>query len=228
MDLLAEHQLGPDDWDYMLVGDGSAQTVNKEAGAASFLIERRTGKLEPFYAALSHGDVATAELLAYLAPLRWLDRYLRDKRKEQDQVYKVVIVTDCKFAAQAGNGKCAAGEAAEFLLPLQLITRRGIQLKFLWVPRDQHTLNQAAHALANHVRRGNLRQTVLTGLEAWRDKLSQRENRGYSARSGTAQTQRKQKAARKTQREVTAQTQRKRLKRAVPTQTQREKLKEDG
>lgn len=200
-ELLNEQQIGPEDWDYAIVGDGSAQTVNQEAGAASFLIERRTGKLEPFYTVVSHADVATAELLAYLAPLRWLDRHRRPELKEPEVVYRVLIITDSQFIARAGNGQCAAGEAAEFLLPLQLSARRGLSLQFVWIPRDQHTLNQAAHALANFVRRSNLRQIVLPSLAPWCEQLNQRENRGLPPRkSVTTKTQRARRDAKRQRR----------------------------
>ena len=143
--LLSSLPIG-DDWDYLLIGDGSATTWEHQAGWASTLIERHTGREQTFYGAMSSGTNIVAELMAYVHPFMWLmatSQNLACKRLH--------VITDCKYlpegaASQARTNQC-------LWAAVRAVKSRGLSVKWHWFPRDIIWLNRWAHDRANAARR---------------------------------------------------------------------------
>ncbi len=186
-ELLQEFGLGDQDWDYVLIGDGSGFARNKESAYATFLIERETGRVEPCYGAFSHASINAAELLAYLVPLSWLNGYYRERKQAQGSLWRVHIFTDSEFTANVGNDRISSGPLAEYWAMVNIIRRRGLTLHWHWIPRDTYAWSQMADFLAGQVRKRNLKQDILPLLAPYRPQISDPANR--LARHGPAKRQ---------------------------------------
>lgn len=64
-------RLGIDNYDLLLVGDGSGSGWKLECGWGCVSIERSTLERRAWYGAMSAGTVNFAEMMAYLQPLCW-------------------------------------------------------------------------------------------------------------------------------------------------------------
>ena len=135
-------------WDYLLIGDGSASTWEKEAGWASLLVQREPRTEVWHVGCSSFGTVTVAEMLAYQQPLI----QLAHAQKSFD-IKHVHVVTDSDYVAKMGvmaaGASGAHGELWQFYATLR---RRGILLHWHWVSRDKLFWNKAAHKLANNAR----------------------------------------------------------------------------
>jgi ribonuclease HI len=140
----------PNDWDFLIIGDGSATTWQHEAGCASVLVERGRGpypRCRMFAAAFSCGTNIVAEMMAAVHPLLWLG----------SQAWKgfrrVHVLTDCEMVAKCGNKTMTMNANRELWFLLHAFEHRGMIVRYHWIPRDILQANQLAHAMANRARR---------------------------------------------------------------------------
>lgn len=135
-------------WDYLIVGDGSATTWERELGWGSTLISH-IDDTNPvgFHGGFSCGTNIVAEMMAYVHPLMWLSA------KNKKLVEMVVhIVTDCEYLVKTAKRNYARKSNQELWHMLDAFKQRGIFLRWHWIPRDTIELNIFAHDLANKAR----------------------------------------------------------------------------
>jgi len=141
----------PDDWDFLLVSDGSATTWEHEAGCSAVLVDHNKRGVYPlckvFAASFSCGTNILAEIMAVVHPLLWL----------ASQTWKgfrrVHVLTDCEMVAKCGNKVMTMKAHRELWLLLHSFEHRGMIVRYHWIPRDVLPANQLAHAVANRARR---------------------------------------------------------------------------
>lgn len=139
-------------WDYILVGDGSATSWDRECGWASILIESGTGKRQDYFGATNRGTNILGEMLAYVHPLLELADN-KSRRSDEQGFSRVHIITDCEYVKQAGNGQQSTSKHKAVWSAFESFSRCGLILKFHWVPRDILDLNKLSHELSNSARK---------------------------------------------------------------------------
>lgn len=137
--------------DYIIVGDGSGTTWNKEMGWASTLIDMLTFDRMVFHGGSSHGTNIVAEMMAYIHPLLYL---VGQKIRVRQGGTRVHIITDCQHLVTAWNQRTIRKKNRELWAMFDMIQRRGLKLHFHWVPRATWDLNKFADSLAGRSRIG--------------------------------------------------------------------------
>ena len=149
-----------EDWDLVLVGDGSGSNYERQCGWASISIEHQTFERQYWYGAMNYGTVNLAEMLAYLQPLSWYaareDERRRESRKNK-QNYKsfrnVHIITDSKYCKQQGESdNLSPKKNGGFWRIFDTFTRHGIILHWHWIPRESVELNILVDQVAKETR----------------------------------------------------------------------------
>lgn len=140
------------EWDYILIGDGSATTWDRECGWACIQIESGTFQRQDYFGATNRGTNILAEMLAYAHPL-WelVDR--SDRRTNDAGFSRVHIVSDCEYVEKVGNGRNEPKKHKAAWAMFESFRRCGLLITFHWIPRDTISLNKLCHNLANSARK---------------------------------------------------------------------------
>jgi ribonuclease HI len=139
-------RLGIDDWDLLLVGDGSGSRWGYQMGWACVAMERDSFDRRVFYGGANDGTVNFAEMMAYLAPLAWYLNKVTIGRREDKTAYSVKnvhIITDSEHVETKGNAAASVTSPANTVLwaAFELINRQGIRLHWHHVKRETVGLN---------------------------------------------------------------------------------------
>ena len=151
--LLERLQIKPDEWDWLLIGDGSGSNWNTSAGWGVISVCRRTGNREAWWGGMSKGTVNLAEMLAYIQPLSWIAA--ERKRLKQKSFIRVHIITDSQYCqGQGDKGQAALSPKANGALwrIFDDFERRGIILTWHWLEREACELNLLADAISKQAR----------------------------------------------------------------------------
>jgi ribonuclease HI len=142
-DILANLGVGPDVWDYVLIGDGSGSTWARGIGWGSILISRETGDRFLWHGAANLGTVNVAEIMAYVQPLLWLAATEDAYRKAggPTRALRVFILTDSEYCRDRGNAKFRGPTHAILWSMIDAVKAHGIRLKWHWVKRESIALN---------------------------------------------------------------------------------------
>lgn len=143
-------------WDYVLIGDGSGSSFDREAGWASVLIERITLQRFVWTGFMNRGTVNIAEMMAYLQPLEWLaDQAERERAGGgKTRAYQVHILTDSQYCEGRGGGRFAQGQKnAGFWGVFDVFARLGFVLNWHWIPRGDNALHEYCDALSKACRK---------------------------------------------------------------------------
>lgn len=154
-DLLLRLKIAPDDWDLIIVGDGSGSNWNYHSGWASISIEKATLNRRVWYGGMNCGTVNFSEMMAYLQPLNWYLAVEADRRKKTSKVRfrKVHIVTDSKYCKDRGNSnERAPRKNAPLWRIFDEFKRHGLLLHWHWIPRASVDLNVFADKLSKEAR----------------------------------------------------------------------------
>ncbi len=150
-----------DDWDVLVVGDGSGQGWNDPCGWSSVLVDRHARGRKLFYGAMNLGTSGLAELIPYVQAMAWYEagHGARRRAKLDRPILHVAIVTDCKSIADQGNqilsgAKELASVRAHrpFWVALLDYERAGYAFSFRWVARAQSALNAYCDNVAGRSR----------------------------------------------------------------------------
>lgn len=145
-------KIKPGEWDYLLIGDGSATTWDRECGWACVQIENGTGKRQDYFGATNRGTNILGEMMAYAHPL--LELVDNDDRRTNDAGFsRVHIVSDCEYVEKVGNGRNVPKKHKAAWGMFETVRRCGLILTFHWIPRDTIGLNKFSHNLANSARK---------------------------------------------------------------------------
>jgi hypothetical protein len=161
-------RLGAGRWDVALVGDGAGRGWSKPAGWACILIDRHGGGVAAdgtvldarklFSGGVNLGTCNIAELMPYVHPMLWYDRYLGRSRRDQlrKEVLDVLVITDNKtIVAQGGaiqEGRDRVSEVCRkqptWAIMFQF-ERIGYRFTWAWQERNKVALNAVADRMAD-------------------------------------------------------------------------------
>ena len=155
-DLLRYYEIGANDWDYLIIGDGSGQTWKDAIGWGATLICKFDGSRKVFYGAMSSGTNNTAELHTVLHPLSYLANNIN--WEDRPDGIKVHVISDSEYVANGlnkDNPIWVAGLAAnrELWMAIHMTRRRGIHIIGHHLPRNSVDLAELGHQLANASRK---------------------------------------------------------------------------
>lgn len=149
-------RIGIEEWDLLLVGDGSGCNWNFECGWGCTSIENATFARRAWHGAMSAGTVNLAEMLAYLQPLCWyVDREIKRRKKVSYKtvVRNVHILTDSQYVKTTGSSKTQlSGRSAPLWQIFQQFSAQGMILHWHWVRRETVELNKFADQLSKAAR----------------------------------------------------------------------------
>lgn len=155
LDQLLE-RLKIEEWDLLLIGDGSGSNWNFECGWGCVSIEHDTLARKSWHGAMSAGTVNFAEVMAYLQPLCWYVN--REMLRRKKATYKVKarhihIITDSQYAKTKGSSKdLLAGKNGALWQIFRQFGAQGMILHWHWIPRETVELNRFADQLSKAAR----------------------------------------------------------------------------
>lgn len=155
--VLAKLGVAIDDWDIVLVGDGSGSGWLDPCGWASVLIEKLTDCRRTFYGGMNAGSINLAELLPYVHALSWYHaRFGEDRLARSHGILRVHILTDSEVTKNVGtrvmlHGTLPKGNRAMWATILEF-GRMGYRMTFHWIGRETMALNWLCDALAGNAR----------------------------------------------------------------------------
>lgn len=136
--------IGPKDWDWLIVSDGSGTTWQQSAGWCGVLLHRHSFRRHVFSGSLSYGTNNLAEILGVAHPL-W---YLGDQER-QPRWQKVRVLTDSQYVASSINTPRQRPKAhAALWHTIWTAQRQLLRVSATWIRRDTLSLNQLADAVA--------------------------------------------------------------------------------
>ena len=167
-------RLGIEEWDLVLIGDGSGSNWKCECGWACVTFEASTLERRVFYGAMNMGTVNVGEMMAYLQPLTWyLSKNQDDKLNKLSRSRVIHIITDSEYVKTRGqNGNVGSKRNHIMWSVLELIKRQGYVMHWHHVPRDSVAANQYADLLcksARHLIKGGKAQATTERLLAVQD-----------------------------------------------------------
>lgn len=143
-------KIAPDEWEAIIVTDGSGTTWTNEFGWAAILVSNDSLIRVPFYGGGSHGSNNVAELMAVLHPLLFLTA--NDAAKSALPTgFRVHIFSDSEYVVAGINaGRLYPTKRnTEIWSAIHAVRRQGFFLIAHHIPRDTLGLNKIAHELAN-------------------------------------------------------------------------------
>lgn len=153
-DLLAK--AGIEDFDLLLVGDGSGSKWGYGAGWASVAIEPDLMGRKSFYGACNNATVNFAELMAYMAPLSWYVSHVKDQKKQPRRggLFQIHIITDSQYARGSSDRESVIAKTHNFLLlsGLSTLGHKGFNLNWHWMERETSELNRFVDELSRSSR----------------------------------------------------------------------------
>lgn len=142
-------------WDYLLVGDGSGSTWDREIGWGCVLAERSTRTHSLWGGMASRGTVNFAEIMAYLQPLEFLATREIDRR-EKGGLYKawnVHIVTDSEYCQKTGSNRGQIPKKNSGLWSIFDVYKRvGFCLHWHWIRRESCGMNRLSDGISKAFR----------------------------------------------------------------------------
>jgi len=145
-------------WDALIVGDGSGTGWKQGAGWAAVLIDKASYARKLFYGAMNTGTVMLGELFPYLHALSWYtgkDGPGRQRQREVAQLQRhmeIHIVTDNQAVATSGNHPDSRRSHQELWKAFEAYRSRGFNMTFHFVERDRIHLNVLVDEVSRQAR----------------------------------------------------------------------------
>jgi hypothetical protein len=156
--IVAELQIG-NDWDAVIVGDGSGTDWKNGCGWSAVLIDHYNNYRVMFRGGANTGTSQLAELIPYCWALTWYSQgpgkaRLTDKKSTgKDPTVKIHIITDNNNLANQGNGLAQRKAYGPWWRLVDGFVAEGYNLTWHWVARQRLGLNQAADYVAGRCRK---------------------------------------------------------------------------
>jgi ribonuclease HI len=147
-----------DNWDTVIIGDGSGQGWKMGAGWASVLIDRASRARKLFYGAMNTGTVTLGELMPYLHALSWYTgkdgpgAHRRKEKLQQGKQMQVHIITDSQIIAMSGNNPESRHSHQELWKAFDEYRQRGFVITFHFVDRARVNLNVLVDEVSRQAR----------------------------------------------------------------------------
>ena len=166
--LLNRLQIQPNEWDLLLVGDGSGSKWGYPIGWGCVAVYPNRLDRKVYWGCASSGTVNIAESLAYLIPLTEFAKDTHDQAKvnKRNEPKNVHIVTDSEYARRRGEGSGSIDfkKNSAIWAGLEMFNRQGIFLHWHHKPREDVALNRYADAVSKEARRQAKNKKMLTDL----------------------------------------------------------------
>lgn len=155
---------GIQEWDVLIVGDGSGSGWNGACGWCSILVDKLSRGRRVFYGAMNNGSVNVAETMPYIQSLMWFDNQMGSERIRTGKTVHVHIITDSQTTASWGNTakdvmRSIPKKAVLFGSYVRELSRVGYIFHFHWAPRMESNFNWAADMIAG-LSRDNMMRTA--------------------------------------------------------------------
>lgn len=173
-EILTKLDIGHNDWDILLVGDGSGQGWEMGCGWACVLVDKMSARRKLFFGGMNSGTIGIGELFPYLHAMMWYSRNpgkIRHKRLAKQfghpVTLKVHIITDNEITAKQGNGKAKRNTNIELWSGLDYISRLGYSFTFHWVGRSNIGLNLLTDHISRESRKALENVTIPDGCSIY-------------------------------------------------------------
>lgn len=138
---------GVTEWDYIIIGDGSATTWHSSGGWASFVYDRQNRTRTSVNGGMNLCSVHGAEYMAALWPLLWLSNAIP---REKGRKPVVIVISDRKTLTDTFASKTKSRGTP---LDATVNVLRGIfDIRSVWVSRDDLFIHKQCHNEANRRR----------------------------------------------------------------------------
>lgn len=159
-------ELGINDWDLVLVGDGSGSGWSSGCGWACVLVDRFTKMRELFCGGMNLGSVNLAETMPYVHALTWYDSQYGKERLKQTGLLNVHVITDSMVIAEQGTQVMQPDRPLPRTQRLPWADMRelhamGYHLTYHWLGRSTTLLNWCADLIASLARKVAMTTEVL-------------------------------------------------------------------
>lgn len=156
-DLLKELKVPADNWDLLLVGDGSGSKWNNPGGWACTMIvrSRKTGEavyLTPLLGSVSRGSINWLEAMPYWHCLRHHFYEMDGKRQLKLRQINVDVVSDSSFVVDVMSGKGNAEVHEDMVTLFNFFEAKGYRIKWHHARRESSVLNSLMDELAANAR----------------------------------------------------------------------------
>lgn len=169
-----------DQWDMLIVGDGSGSVWTRSIGWGSVSIDRETRTREIWYGTANKGTGNFAEIMAYVQPLEWLmtqEQARRKNKKKPIRAQIVHIITDSKYCQERGSSGHLQNPANIGLwAALNAYSRLGFVLKWHQRNGGDVELNRFVDKLSKLARTRGLRYNLRMLTEEARGKSVSEHN----------------------------------------------------
>jgi ribonuclease HI len=155
--LLTQLQLTHNNWDALIVGDGSGSQWKNPAGWGAVLIDRQTGIREPFWGAMNYGTSTMAEIMPYFHALLWYTsegpgRKLKATKASNNDNIRIHIVTDNSTVAQCGNSPASRHMHKALWAAIDAFRQDHFVINFHHIRRTEVSMNILADLLSKEAR----------------------------------------------------------------------------
>lgn len=146
-------------WDLLLIGDGSGSAWDLPNGWATVLIDQETRGRKLFFGAASKGSVNMAEAMPYFQAMFWFHNAHGVDRIKRRGALQVHIITDSQVTVNHGRKAANLKEALPKIphRPIWAGMREfgymGYEFHWHWAPRSTNNLNWASDLIAALARR---------------------------------------------------------------------------
>lgn len=155
--LLDKLHLTHNDWDALIIGDGSGSQWKNPIGWGATLIDRQTSIRKVFCGAFNYGTSTISEIMPYFHALLW---YTSDgpgkklntiKANKRDNL-RIHIVTDSSTVAQCGNLPDSRHTHKALWAAIDAFRQEGLVITFHHIRRTEVSMNILVDALSKVAR----------------------------------------------------------------------------
>lgn len=167
--LLKDLGVSDDQWDALIIGDGSATSRNQASAWTSVVIDRESGLRKTLCGGMNTGSSYLAELLPYVQAVTWYvegpgSTYLKAKQfRCLTDTVNIHIITDSKSIAQQGKKEMRVKSYKQYWNLLEAMETEGFKISWHWIGRCETALNRFCDYVSGEIRQKI--KTILTTSE---------------------------------------------------------------
>lgn len=145
----------PNDWDLLLIGDGSGSGWHIGCGWGCLAIENITNRRKWLWGGLSTGTVQIAELMPYVHALGWYNfNHAETYRKSFNKtLLKVQVISDSESTVKQGSYEISRKDRLMWWAAWETILREGYQARFKYIPRETSASNYLCDMISKSSRK---------------------------------------------------------------------------
>jgi ribonuclease HI len=153
-DVLKSMGVTDNDWDALIVGDGSGSNWDKSCGWCCALIDKFSKERKLLYGAMSCGTVNISELMPYIHALAWYEEHhgnlVRHRGLENIRVH---IITDSQLTANQGNRQVNRKANRQLWESINYFESINYRFHWHWAPRELIGLNVFSDDISRQARK---------------------------------------------------------------------------